>query len=131
LGGDEFALVLRDCAPDEALDKADILRHQMRDLAFIWGGRRYGVTLSVGVTNVGVGYNLSFAQALSEADAACFLAKEKGRNRVQLSHPDVVEVAQQQRDMDWTDRIRECLREDRVVLFVQRLSALQAVDANI
>lgn len=67
---------------------------------------------------------MPFSKALSSADAACFLAKEKGRNRVQVSHPGDEEIAQQQQDMDWADRIKECIREDRVVLHGQRIVAL-------
>ena len=125
LGGDEFALVLRDCSEEEAAECANTLRRRVRDTPFTWDGRRYGVTLSVGVASFGGLVSIPFSKALSWADAACFLAKDKGRNRVQISHPGDEEIARQQQDMDWADRIRECIREDRVVLHGQRIFALQ------
>ena len=67
----------------------------------------------------------SFNKALSMADAACFLAKEKGRNRVQVYHPSNTELVQQQRDMDWATRLQDCLAQDRVQLFGQRIYALE------
>lgn len=124
LGGDEFALVLRDCSEQVATERANDLRRMIRDIPFIWDGRRYGVTLSVGLASFGSDVSMPFSKALSSADAACFLAKEKGRNRVQVSHPGDEEITRQQQDMDWADRIKECIREDRVVLHGQRIVAL-------
>ncbi|MFT0546232.1 EAL domain-containing protein [Allopusillimonas ginsengisoli] len=60
------------------------------------------------------------------ADVACFLAKEKGRNRVQVSRASDLEITQRHQDMDWADRIKDCLREDRIVLHSQRFTAMQA-----
>lgn len=126
LGGDEFALVLRDCAEPAALELAHVLRRKIRDIPFVWGTRRYSVTLSVGLAGFGSAQGLSFDEAFSLADAACFLAKEKGRNRVQVSHANDEEVGRQQRDMDWTARIKDCIVDDRVVLHAQRLVAMTA-----
>jgi len=135
MGGDEFALVMRDCPQEAAQERAHVLRRAVGDLPFVWASRRYSVTLSVGVaifggTPAGEGASgdapqLAFNEALSLADAACFLAKEKGRNQVQVSHPGDEEIARQQSDMDWVDRLKESMREDRVVLYGQRLVALQ------
>lgn len=135
MGGDEFALVLCGCPEEAAEDRAHVLRRAVREIPFVWGSRRYSVTLSVGVAifegpdpdggTPGAGPRPTFSEALSLADAACFLAKEKGRNRVQVSHPSDEEVAQQQSDMDWVDRLKDCMREDRIVLYGQRLVPLQ------
>ena len=125
LGGDEFALVLRDCADESvALRLADQIRERVRDLPFVWEGRRFGVTLSAGLAVFGQGARQPFNEALSLADAACFLAKAKGRDRVQASRPSDEELHRQRRDMDWAERIRECLREGRVVLHGQRFTAV-------
>lgn len=131
LGGDEFALVLRGCSEEDAAERANTLRRMVRDIPFIWDGRRYGVTLSVGLASFGGSVPMPFSKALSSADAACFLAKEKGRNRVQISHPGDEEITRQQQDMDWADRIKECIREDRVVLHGQRIFALQAQEGAL
>lgn len=136
MGGDEFALVLCGCPEEAAEERAHVLRRAVRDIPFVWGSRRYSVTLSVGVaafgdaasggTDPGASHRITFNEALSLADAACFLAKDKGRNRVQVSHPSDEEIARQQSDMDWVDRLKECMREDRIVLYGQRIVALQS-----
>lgn len=125
LGGDEFALVLRRCPMHAAERVANQLRQAISDLVFIWQGRRYGVSISVGLAAFGVPLGVPFEVALSQADAACFLAKEKGRNRVQIYRDGDDEAHRQLHDMDWASRLRDCLAEDRVVLYMQRIVGLQ------
>lgn len=125
LGGDEFALVRPDCSLEDAVALAHRLCRSVKDINFVWQGKRYGVTLSVGVVNFGEEATVPFESALGLADAACFLAKEKGPNRVQVSSATDAEVRQQQQDMDDVTRLREAMRQDRIVLHVQKIIALQ------
>ena len=124
LGGDEFAMVLRNCELDDAQQRAQQVCDAIRQLPFPWRGRRYTVTCSAGVACFGSEAAVTFSDGLGLADAACFLAKEKGRNQVVVSQPSDEEVRRRQQDMDWTDRLREAMREDRVVLFGQRFDNL-------
>ncbi|MHB9879158.1 EAL domain-containing protein [Pacificimonas sp. ICDLI1SI03] len=128
LGGDEFALVRRNCSSKDATVLATRLCAAIRDIRFVWRGKRYGVTLSIGVANFEGQDGMSFESALGLADAACFLAKEKGRNRVQISSASDEEVRQQQRDMDNVTRLKEGMREDRVSLYAQKMFALQSAE---
>ena len=125
LGGDEFALVLCDCPPDAALRVAQQLRQAIDALVFLWQGQRYGVSLSVGLVAFGPALGLGFELALSHADAACFLAKEKGRNRIQVFHPADDELHRRHREMGWVARLHDCLAQDRVVLYAQRIVPMQ------
>jgi EAL domain-containing protein (putative c-di-GMP-specific phosphodiesterase class I) len=97
----------------------------VKDIIFIEQGNRYSVTLSVGIVNFGEPEQLTFEAALGLADAACFLAKEKGRNRVQVSLASDEEVRQQHQAMDNVTRLKEAMRQDRVILYVQRIVGLQ------
>lgn len=130
LGGDEFAMILPVCPEAEALAKAQLLSDRIRNMSFAWNARRYSVTLSSGLSAFGTPQLPAFAQALSQADAACYLAKEKGRDRIQISHPDDEDINRQRHDMDWAARIKECLQEDCVVLYGQRIAPLQANHAD-
>lgn len=126
LGGDEFALILRDCSETDAIELAHTLRGKISDIPFLWNERRYSVTLSVGLVEFGTLQFLPFSEALSLADIACFLAKEKGRNRIQISYADDLEITERQRDMDWVSHIKDCIRDDRVVLHGQTFTAMLA-----
>lgn len=58
---------------------------------------------------------------LGAADAACFMAKERGRNRFQIHHQSDDDIVARWREMDWVSRLREALANKRFVHFAQRI----------
>ncbi|KJC53529.1 GGDEF domain-containing protein [Bradyrhizobium sp. LTSP857] len=100
LGGDEFGLILPQCAPYDALDIAERLRRSLELFNFAWDDRCFAITASIGVTCI-ADRNTTLEEAMRRADAACYRAKEKGRNRVQVDNgrPDVVVVPSRQREI--------------------------------
>jgi Amt family ammonium transporter len=62
---------------------------------------------------------------LSKADTACYLAKDLGRNRVHLHVPESNEVKVETEQVQWVNRIRQALDEDRFRLFCQPILALR------
>ena len=64
-------------------------------------------------------------ETLRAADMACYMAKEKGRNRVQVYHPSDSELVQRVGEMAWVQRIRNGLDEQRFCLFAQEIRALK------
>nr|WP_249795085.1 GGDEF domain-containing protein [Bradyrhizobium sp. Oc8] len=99
LGGDEFGLILPRCAPYDAVDIAERLRRSLELFNFAWDDRCFAVTASIGVACI-ADANTTLEEAMRRADAACYHAKEKGRNRVQVDHgrSDVVLVAARPRE---------------------------------
>ncbi|SCB27329.1 diguanylate cyclase (GGDEF) domain-containing protein [Bradyrhizobium shewense] len=99
LGGDEFGLILPQCSPANAVDIAERLRRSLELFNFAWDDRCFAVTASIGVTCI-TDANTTLEGAMRRADAACYRAKEKGRNRVQVDggRSDVVVVAARPRE---------------------------------
>lgn len=61
---------------------------------------------------------------LGMADAACYLAKDKGRNRVQASKNDG-ELNHRRGEMLWVSRINSAFEENRFLLYYQLISPIQ------
>ncbi|QOZ47378.1 GGDEF domain-containing protein [Bradyrhizobium sp. CCBAU 53340] len=99
LGGDEFCLILPQCPPYDAIDIAERLRRTLELFNFAWDDRCFAVTASIGVTCI-TDRDTTLEEAMRRADAACYHAKEKGRNRVQVDNgkADVVLVAARPRE---------------------------------
>ncbi len=81
VGGDEFAIILEGCPQQRALEIAEQIRSQIENLRVEYEGRYYSVQASIGVSYGLVGEHTATSM-LKAADAACYAAKEEGRNRV-------------------------------------------------
>lgn len=123
LGGDEFGVLLENCPADHALRIADELRQTVMDFHFAWENRSFNIGVSIGVVNVEDGM-FTLADVLSAADAACYMAKEKGRNRVQVYHSEDSEVTVRHGEMEWVGRLQKALEDNRFVLYAQEIVAL-------
>jgi diguanylate cyclase (GGDEF)-like protein/PAS domain S-box-containing protein len=123
LGGDEFGVLMEDCAPEVAADMAGRLRKSIEDMPFVWSGRPFSVSASVGLVLVSQPQT-TMEDALRAADVACYMAKEKGRNRVQAHAPGDSEIEELVGSMAWVQRIRAALEEDRFCLYAQEIVPL-------
>ncbi|WP_439509294.1 putative bifunctional diguanylate cyclase/phosphodiesterase [Marinimicrobium koreense] len=124
LGGDEFGLVLEHCEPDVGVRVAEKLREALDETPFAWDGLSYDISCSIGLVPVNAD-TPDVEHVLKSADVACYLAKEQGRNRVHLSSDH--DEARQERlgQMQWVNRIRAALAEDRLFLEAQRIVPVQ------
>ncbi|HJU50578.1 MAG TPA: EAL domain-containing protein, partial [Pseudogulbenkiania sp.] len=123
LGGDEFGVLLQNCPPEAALLVAEKLRQTVSDLHFSWGGQPFSISASIGVVHIS-GVPTSLKEVMRAADVACYMAKEKGRNRVQLYAADDAELTTRYGEMEWVHRLRRAQEEDRFRLYAQRIAPL-------
>ena len=123
LGGDEMGVILRDCPVHAALEVAEKLRATVRRYRFTWEGRAFEIGVSIGVVPL-TAESGSLSRVLSAADAACYVAKEEGRNRVHLYVPDDEAVAARYGEMQWVQRIGQAFEEDRFRLYHQPIVPL-------
>jgi diguanylate cyclase (GGDEF)-like protein len=120
LGGDEFGVLLENCPLDKAHEVAELMRQTVQDFRFIWEDKAFVVGASIGLVSINQ-ESESVAEILSAADAACYAAKDKGRNRVHVYMLEDVELVRRQGEMQWVSRITHALEEDRLRLFYQRI----------
>lgn len=123
LGGDEFGVLMEHCRVEQALHKAEILRQAAKDLPFVHEGRAFDLSASLGLALINTD-SVSVEEIMREADAACYVAKGKGGNRVQVYQPDDIELARRHGEMQWVSRISQALKEDRLCLHCQAIVPL-------
>ena len=129
LGGDEFGILLENCPATVAEKIAESLRHTVQNLHFVWKGRPFMTTVSIGLVHISQ-TPTTLETSLRAADMACYMAKEKGRNRVQVYHPDDSELSLRFGEMAWVQRLHMALEENRFCLYSQEISPLGRTDAG-
>lgn len=125
LGGDEFAVLLERCPADQAHRVAQKICDRMEEYRFLHDERRFRVGASIGLVALQGQWSTPSA-ALQAADAACYAAKEGGRNRVHLWVDDDQGSLARRGNAQWATRLAQALDEDRFVLFAQRICPAQS-----
>ncbi len=123
LGGDEFGVLLEGCNTARAGQVAEQLLDAIRGFRFVWRDRLFSVSASIGVAEISA-TSESVETVLSAADTACFMAKDKGRNQVQLFRIEDEEVSSRQGEMSWASRLLQSVEEDRFFLAFQHVHQL-------
>jgi len=118
LGGDEFGLLLENCPLGKAVELARKLQQTIDAFQYQCGERSFRLGASIGVVPVDENTG-GIATIMSAADAACYIAKESGRNRVQIAYLGDRLIQQHQGEMLWVSRLEKALAEDRLVLYYQ------------
>jgi diguanylate cyclase (GGDEF)-like protein/PAS domain S-box-containing protein len=122
LGGDEFGVLLERCQVDQAKRVAYAVLDAVDNLTLTWDGRRFRVGISIGLVPINQDSE-SVESVLRAADAACYAAKEAGRNRIHVydqSDPAPVRHTH----IDWIDRINYSLERGLFQLSYQPIVAL-------
>ncbi len=130
IGGDEFGLLLNGCSLEDAISHVAELRRRILGLDFSWQGRGFRVGLSAGLTML-TSRTISVAEALSEADMACFAAKSAGRCETRVFTERLRAAgAALSADVEIAQHLREALASDAISLNAQPLKALSADTAG-
>ncbi len=127
LGGDEFGVIMEYCTLRQAQRVAQALHRAVEDFRFSWGDKTLRVGASIGMVPIDdASENIS--SILSAADAACYAAKEHGRNRIHVYREGDSELARRYGEMQWVARIERALEEDRFELEMQPIAPVDAID---
>lgn len=127
LGGDEFAIILRNVESDQVLHAAESFREMLERYTFAYGGRQYRIYGSIGVAMISSA-SPSPGEVLANADIACHLAKNKGRNQTHVYRPDSDTKHAMNAELGWSTRLQQALKTDRFVLHYQPIVPLKNLD---
>ncbi|MDJ0730939.1 MAG: EAL domain-containing protein [Crocosphaera sp.] len=125
LGGDEFALLLRGCSLEKAETIADSLRQLIKDFRFTWDQQVLSIGVSIGIVAINQ-ETQTITSILNAADAACYAAKERGRNYVYVYQSSDSEVTKQIGQSQWIVRLNNALTDNLFRLYSQKIISIQS-----
>lgn len=123
LGGDEFGVLMEECSIEDAERIAKSLKSVVQDFRFVWKKKSFKVGVSMGLVPI-TRLTTDITGILGKADAACYLAKENGRNRIHIYNAEDTDIAQRHGEMQWVSRINQALENNHFCLYAQAIEAL-------
>lgn len=95
----------------------------IQNFQFSWEDHLFKVGVSIGL--VPINYNVSnLGDLLRDADAACYVAKDKGRNRIHIYDTDDEELSQRHGETQWVARMNKALENGHFCLYAQLIESL-------
>ncbi|MFK7814888.1 MAG: putative bifunctional diguanylate cyclase/phosphodiesterase [Gammaproteobacteria bacterium] len=123
VGGDEFCIIFYQCDIDTALALSNKLRDDIENLRYLWEGRTFHISASIGLTEINSESATAY-DALNAADTACSVAKDLGRNRVYAYTSSDTQLERKRSEMSCINQIQSALEENRFILYRQDIVSI-------
>lgn len=129
LGGDEFAILLQNCSLDGASRVAEKIRQDIADFRFVWNKQSFRIGVSTGIVPIDQSC-AGVDELLKQADSSCYIAKERGRNRIHIHHENSDEILIRRNEIRWTSHIQKALDKNYFELWCQPITSLRDDDTG-
>ncbi|MBT9310945.1 EAL domain-containing protein [Leptothoe kymatousa] len=130
IGGDEFGIILQNCSLDNAVGLTDKLLHALQGFRFVWHDNTFSIGASAGLVEINQECG-DINSVLGAADAACFAAKNQGRNRFHVYRSNDEVLTTQRGERQWVARILKALEEDRFCLYQQAIVPIHTTEGGV
>lgn len=127
IGGDEFALILKNVDEGLAVSISDEIRMSLSNLRVHHEDKAYHVNASFGVAMMDI-ENITAGDVMANADIACHISKRMGRNQTHMYEKNSDERNAMGSELGWSTRIREALEKDMFQLHYQPIMNMDDVD---
>ncbi len=124
IGGDEFGILLYHCPIERAVEIANTLKERISQFTFSWRNQTFSIGVSIGIVAINTKFD-NLDMALSAADAACYSAKNRGRNQVYVYNPDEQELTQRLNEIQWGLVIPQAIAHNHFRLCYQKIVPLK------
>lgn len=130
LGGDEFGILLGDCTLDDAYRITESILQAIDSFVFIWKDKSFSVSCSIGVVPIDEN-STSSIQIFTDADVACYTAKERGRHGVYFYDKNKHEESLHSQDVLHATLLQHAMQQGRLLLYAQPIADLSWADNGV
>ena len=129
IGGDEFAILLKNVDSSLAVNLANEYRTALNSISVNGNQHTYHVHASFGVAMMDDDA-MTAGDLMANADIACHIAKRMGRNQSHLYDQASDERNAMGTELGWSARIRDALNNDSFELHYQPIMAMGDININ-
>lgn len=130
LGGDEFGIILEGCPLTNAVSVCENIIREINQYVFEWDKQKFKVGVSIGVAIINEN-STNEAMIMSQADMACYRAKELGRNQMHIAHTNDTAIIERSSEFTYVSEINDALNNDRLFLMRQPIVSISNLDDEI
>ncbi len=128
LGGDEFGVIIYESTLQEAKQKMQEVLDVVKAYRFSWEDKLFRIGASIGMVPI-THECQNLNDLLVFADAACYTAKENGRNRIHSYVSLDENLVEHKNDLQWLEEIDSALDENRFTLYGQPIKPFKTDDS--
>ena len=118
LMGDKFGILLDACPLETGCAIADSIRKAIQDAKFTWESQKFEATACIGVAELNADSE-NIQSAIAAAELSVGIAKENGRNIVQVYQQADTILQRRKGEVHWIREIQKALKLDRFELYCQ------------
>ena len=127
IGGDEFALILKNVDESMAIRLSDDIRNALSILSVHHEDKVYHINASFGIAMLDL-ENLTAGDVMANADIACHISKRMGRNQTHMYEKCSDERNVMGSELGWSARIKDALAKDKFQLHYQPIMRMEDID---
>lgn len=121
LGGDEFGILLQNVNTEELHNVVTSYQSTLSSFIYTWGDQQFNVFSSMGVTLID-DHTASKAEVLRQADIACYVAKNNGRNQYHFYNDATDNKMQDIGEFTLLNKINDALLKNQFKLLFQPIT---------
>ncbi|MGH1537499.1 MAG: sensor domain-containing phosphodiesterase [Gammaproteobacteria bacterium] len=123
LAGDKYGVLLDSCSLEMSCNIADNIRLAIHDMKFSWKGQTYDTSACIGVAEMNADCE-SIQSVFAATELAVNVAKEQGRNIVQVYQTGDTQLQRRKGEVYWVRNIQEALQKDCFELYCQMIQPI-------
>lgn len=123
IGDNSFAVLLKNCNADEAINISKKLIKQITGSHFEWQEQSFSIGISIGLVPL-TDNSFDIHQLLQQADAASMSAEHSGPNHVLLFSSENEQLKQQNKINEWVGNIDNVFAQGRLFIRCQKIVSI-------
>ena len=123
ISGDKYGVLLDSCSLEMSCSIADNIRLAINEMNFSWNEQTYDTSVCIGVAELNADCE-SIQSIFAAAELAVNIAKEQGRNIVQVYQTGDTHLQRRKGEVYWVRSIQEALHKDGFELYSQMIQPI-------